>query len=306
MDGLLIIDKPRGLTSADVVRRVKRALHAKIGHLGTLDPFATGVLPICVGQGTKLAPFLSVAGKRYEGTIRLGEATDSGDLTGAVVDRQPLPQEMDLLAVAQRFLGESKQIPPMYSALKRAGTPLYKLARRGEVVEREPRTICIESLSLRAAAPDSLTFEVACSKGTYIRVLAEDIARVLGTAGHLIELRRTGFGNFDIAAAVRLEEITEPNCEIRLIGLCEALQDIATLVLSRQQEIRAGRGERGLLRELALGPDVTLAKLVAADGALLAVVCRDDGADWSYARVFERAASTSTRLALPSSIEAGK
>ena len=200
MNGLLLIDKPAGLTSAEVVRRVKRRVRVKVGHLGTLDPFATGLLPLCLGEATKIAQFLNTADKRYEGVIQLGWATDTGDCTGrqtasaAVSDRAAA----DLDAVARRFTGEILQKPPMYSAIKRDGVPLYRFARQGLEVERTPRPVRIAHLGLESVGSGRLRFVLACSKGTYVRVLAEEIGAALGTAAHLDALRRTSFGSFDI------------------------------------------------------------------------------------------------------------
>ncbi|OFV87008.1 MAG: tRNA pseudouridine(55) synthase TruB, partial [Acidobacteria bacterium RBG_16_68_9] len=204
MNGILILDKPEGLTSAEVVRRVKRRLRVKVGHLGTLDPFASGVLPLCIGDGTKIAQFLNTATKTYEGTIRLGAATDTGDCTGVVARTAPIPAfgSEDLRAVERQFQGPYTQVPPMYSALKQGGVPLYKLARQGVEVERSGRLVHIESLRLCRADEASLDFEVSCSKGTYVRVLAEDVAAALGTAAHVSVLRRTRFGEFTLSHAV--------------------------------------------------------------------------------------------------------
>jgi tRNA pseudouridine55 synthase len=212
MNGLVLIDKPEGLTSAEVVRRVKRRLGGKVGHLGTLDPFATGLLPLCLGEATKIAQFLNTADKRYAGVIQLGAATDTGDRTGQTVDRAPVPDlaHIDLAALAGRFTGERLQTPPMYSALKRDGVPLYRLARRGMTVERTPRPVRIDRLTLDPVGTDRLAFDVACSKGTYVRVLAEDIGAALGTPAHLAALRRTAFGAFRIDRAVPLARYEEP------------------------------------------------------------------------------------------------
>ena len=160
MNGLLIVDKPEGLTSADVVRAAKRVLHTKTGHLGTLDPFASGVLPLCLGEGTKIAQFLNQSDKSYEGLIRLGSETDSGDPTGTTIATAAVPplaaETLDQLA--SRFVGASTQIPPMYSAIKRNGTPLYKLARKGVEVERKPRKVEIEHLELEARDENTIGF----------------------------------------------------------------------------------------------------------------------------------------------------
>lgn len=183
MDGVLLVDKPAGITSAGVVRALKdRVGGRKIGHLGTLDPFATGLLPLCIGEGTKVAQFLAGEDKVYSGCIRLGVETDSLDCTGRVL-RECEPPEVDqamLDRVGARFAGQTWQVPPMYSAIKRGGVPLYRLARQGIEVEREPRPIEVRALTLSPAGPAMVAFRVECSKGTYVRVLAADIGQALG------------------------------------------------------------------------------------------------------------------------------
>ncbi|HYD48363.1 MAG TPA: tRNA pseudouridine(55) synthase TruB [Terriglobales bacterium] len=287
MDGLLIVDKPEGATSADVVRKVKRALHTKTGHLGTLDPFATGVLPVCIGQGTKVAQFLSIADKEYEGIIQLGWSTDTGDRTGREVARLPVPAitVTDLARIGAEFVGERMQTPPMYSAIKREGTPLYRLARQGVTVEREARPVRLDALELQLATADSLSFRVACSKGTYVRVLAEEIATALGTAGHLQSLRRTGFGRFHIDTAITLDQLLADATAPPMIGLRDSLAHLRELVLAPGEEQRARRGEQALLLRLPPGKQDEAAKLISAGGELMAVVVAAKG-KWEYARVF--------------------
>jgi tRNA pseudouridine55 synthase len=286
MDGLLIVDKPEGLTSADVVRLAKRKLQCRTGHLGTLDPFASGVLPLCLGEGTKIAQFLNTADKTYVGRIRLGVATDTGDRTGTVSQTAPVPSltAAILRDTASRFLGELQQVPPMHSALKRQGTPLYKLARQGIVVDREARPIHVEQLTLEEAGPDSLAFSVSCSKGTYVRVLAQDIAATLGTVGHVASLRRTRFGRFSEEAAIAIDDIGKP--EMEPLGLCEALADVSSVCLDPAASEKARQGYAPLLSRLALGERSEKAKLVDPAGSLLAVVVRRADGRWSYARVF--------------------
>lgn len=286
MNGILLIDKPVDLTSAEVVRRVKRRLPraVKVGHLGTLDPFATGLLPLCLGEATKIAQFLNTAGKRYSGVIQLGRATDTGDRTGTTQATAPLP-DLDtagLAALAARFTGELLQRPPMYSALKRDGVPLYRLARRGIEVEREPRAVRIDALELAADGPDRLRFAVACSKGTYIRVLAEDIGQALGTVAHLSELRRTQFGAFDLAEAVPLEE-WDPAQSRGLVSLCAALAHLPALPIDQRTAAAARQGKAAVLARLPERPG-TAALLVDPAGELAAVVVREQGA-WRYGRV---------------------
>ena len=205
MDGIILIDKPDGPTSAEVVRQVKhRVKPARVGHLGTLNPFATGVLPILVGEGTKLAPFLHEGEKYYEGLIALGTETDTLDRTGEVVRTAPVPEIglEQLASIAARFTGTVTQTPPIFSAIKRGGVPLYKLARRGEdVAPPPPRDVQIERLELAAEGPGAIRFSLVCSPGTYIRSLARDIGIALESAAHLAALRRTRTGIFAIENA---------------------------------------------------------------------------------------------------------
>ena len=211
-DGVLLLDKPEGMSSNQALQRVRRLLDArKGGHTGNLDPFATGMLPLCFGEATKTAGFMLDADKRYVATARLGIATDTGDREGKVVETRPLPQlgNEKIDAALRGFLGDTEQVPPMYSALKRDGKPLYELARAGRSVPRPPRRITIHALERLAWNPPKLRFRVHCSKGTYVRTLAEDIAKRLGTCAHLQSLRRERVGAFDPDLMVSLAEVEE-------------------------------------------------------------------------------------------------
>ncbi|HET9694340.1 MAG TPA: tRNA pseudouridine(55) synthase TruB [Steroidobacteraceae bacterium] len=193
VDGIVLLDKPRGLSSTQALQRVRRVLQAaKAGHAGTLDPMATGMLPLCFGQATKACGQLLGQRKAYQATVCLGSATDTGDAEGRIVEQRDVPRWSDatLDRVLASLRGDRRQVPPMYSALKRDGRPLYELARRGETVARESRPVSIDRLQVTAATARSLELEVVCSKGTYVRVLAEEIAAGLGTVGHLGALRR--------------------------------------------------------------------------------------------------------------------
>lgn len=209
--GILLLDKPAGLSSNAALQQVRRMLGAgKAGHVGSLDPLATGMLPICLGEATKIAGDIVSGRKLYQFRIGLGTRTATGDREGAVVESRPVPA-IDgpmLGAVLQRFRGRQTQIPPMYSALKRDGQPLYKLARAGIEVERAPRDIEIFELRLLASEPAMLSLEVLCSKGTYVRTLAEDIAGALGTCGHVTSLRRVHVEPFEAEPMETLESIT--------------------------------------------------------------------------------------------------
>lgn len=208
--GIVVVDKPSGYSSNYVLQQVKRLFDArKAGHTGSLDPLASGVLPICLGEATKLSGYLLDADKEYIVTCQLGITTDSGDADGKVIDQQPVP-EFDaerLKQILQHFIGEQDQVPPMFSALKHQGQPLYKLAREGKEVERKARRIHIYAIELHDCSRDSFTLQVRCSKGTYIRTLVEDISHKLGTGGHVTMLRRTGVAGYTIEDAVSLEQL---------------------------------------------------------------------------------------------------
>jgi tRNA pseudouridine55 synthase len=296
MDGILIVDKPAGCTSADVVRLVKRRLRVKVGHLGTLDPFATGVLPLCVGEGTKIAQFLNVADKVYVGCIRLGVATDSGDRTGRVTREAPVPAftPADLDAIAQQLSGPQMQTPPMYSAIKQSGVPLYKLARAGKEVAREARPIVIHRLLLRRSGDVAIEFEVHCSKGTYVRVLAEDIGSALGTAAHVESLRRTAFGTFTLTEAVSMEDVEAGRVEL-LIGLRAALRHLREIAINAEGARRARSGQEAALRDLPAAEAGEAATLIGPDGDLVAVVVATPQHRWHFERVFGVASSPATR-----------
>ena len=285
MNGLLIIDKPEGLTSAEVVRVVKRHLRCKTGHLGTLDPFASGVLPLCVGEGTKIAQFLNTADKEYIGVIRLGSETDTGDPTGTVTATGAVPDlNAEILAGAvARLTGETLQVPPMFSALKRRGVPLYKLARQGVTVEREARPIRIDALQLTDCGAGRIAFSVACSKGTYIRVLAQQVAAAVGTVGYLESLRRTRFGPFGVERALQLSQLEDG--PVPVIGLREALPHLREIMIDGTTARHTRHGHKPALAGLSPGGHNEAAKLIAPDGHLAAVVVMDRDGRWRFARV---------------------
>jgi tRNA pseudouridine55 synthase len=215
----MVVDKPVGWTSHDVVDAARTWWGTRrVGHLGTLDPLATGTLPLAVRDATKLIPYLEAGPKRYRGILRLGEETDTLDAEGQVVTRHegPLPDEGSLRAALERLCGEIEQIPPMYSSVKRGGVPLYRLARRGEVVEREPRKIRIERLELLAYDPPEVEIDVLCSPGTFVRVLAADLGRELGCGAHVRTLRRTLSGPFGLGEAAEPAVLEEEGRRGRL------------------------------------------------------------------------------------------
>ena len=255
MTGVLLLDKPEGMTSAGVIRALKPRLgRIKVGHLGTLDPFASGLLPLCLGEATKVARYLLVEHKAYEGTIRLGTATDTLDRTGTPIDTAPVPAlaQAALDAVAARFTGRQQQVPPMYSALKRDGVPLYELARRGLEVERAPREVTIESLELVLRAADRIDFRVACSKGTYVRVLAADVGRALETRAHLERLRRTRVGAFRVEDATAVDALLAlaPAAALPVLAVREALAGYPAVAAPPDALERLRRGQQAPLARL--------------------------------------------------------
>ena len=287
LDGVLLVDKPAGITSAGVVREIKRRVDvAKVGHLGTLDPFATGLLPLALGEGSKVVPFLNQEEKAYDGVICLGRATNTLDATGETTETARVPPlDARLLeSIATRFRGEIEQVPPMFSALKRAGVPLYKLARKGVEVDLAPRRVEIVSLSLAPVGPETIALSVRCSKGTYVRALARDIARALETVGHLATLRRTAFGPFDVSRAAPLAALAAASL-LPLLTPREALDPMPELFAAEELVADVRRGEqRGLAALSPPDPSTPAAKLIGPGGDLVAVVIAEQG-EWRLARV---------------------
>lgn len=210
VNGIVLLDKPIGLTSNGALQKVKHLFKArKAGHTGSLDPLATGLLPLCFGASTKVSAFLLEADKHYRVTVKLGEKTTTGDAEGEVIARRDISgvNAAAVLAVLPRFTGDIQQIPPMHSAIKHQGQPLYKLARQGIEIERQPRDVTIYELRLESIENDLAVFEVGCSKGTYIRTLAEDIGEVLGVGAHVAALRRTAAGPFCAQQMITWEQL---------------------------------------------------------------------------------------------------
>lgn len=249
LDGLLLIDKPPGITSFDVVRRMRRALKVKkVGHLGTLDPFATGLLPLALGEATKLAQFLLEEPKTYRAILKLGVETDTQDLTGRVVRESGiLPQPEAIHQAVGKFRGEIDQVPPKFSAVRHLGTRLYKLARRGEAVEAPPRKVVIYRLEVEDITLPRVTILVECSKGTYVRTLAHDLGRALGCGAHLTSLTRLAVGPFRLEEAIILEELEEPEkaalIRQRLIPLADCLPGLPAVHVDRLQARRLAQGQ---------------------------------------------------------------
>jgi len=233
LEGVLLVDKPTDHTSHDVVARLRRKLNMrKIGHAGTLDPMATGLLIMLIGKATRISQYLISLDKEYEGTIELGKTTDSQDADGEVVETRPVPPltEAEVRTAMLAFLGDQYQMPPMYSAIKIDGVPLYKSARKGEEIEREPRFIRVMSFDLTRFALPHLDFRLRSSKGTYVRTIAHDLGQKLGCGAHLTALRRTATDRFNISQALTLDAIeamTIPEIEKRLIPVHAAAPSVA-------------------------------------------------------------------------------
>lgn len=237
-DGVLLLDKPVGYTSNQALQAAKRLLNAcKAGHTGSLDPIATGLLPLCFGEATKLSQFLIDADKRYRAVFRLGVATTTHDAEGEVVATRPVNvRRAEIQAVLRAFIGEIEQVPPMYSAIKLAGRPLYELARAGVEVSRAPRRVTIHAIGMLAFEGDRLELEVACSKGTYIRSLAHDLGERLGCGAHVAELRRLAVGGLSVERAVSLgalEALADPSARAQhLLAPDEVLTAIPEVKLT--------------------------------------------------------------------------
>ena len=293
MDGILIIDKPVDWTSHDVVAKTRRILQMKrVGHTGTLDPFATGVLVILVGKATRLAQFLDKDAKRYEAVVRLGFETDTGDRTGSPKPKVQSPKSVttaEIESVLPNFLGEIEQTPPMYSAKKIDGVKLYELARKGIEIERKAVVITNYELQITNYGESrkmgdfglwTLDFglRILCSAGTYIRVLAEDIGRQLETGAHLAELRRTGAGKFSIENAVTLEELEKINAdeqlETVLIPMNEAISHLAEIKLSAAETVKINNGMK-LQKHLPESKNGNFLRLTEAEN-LLAIGVYDE------------------------------
>ncbi|WP_394335879.1 tRNA pseudouridine(55) synthase TruB [Burkholderia savannae] len=285
LDGVLLLDKPVGLSSNDALMRAKRLyLAKKAGHTGTLDPLASGLLPLCFGEATKFSQDLLDADKTYEATMRLGVRTTTGDAEGDVLDTRDVTcDEAAVVAALARFVGDIVQVPPMYSALKRDGKPLYEYARAGQTVEREGRAVTIRSLECLSCALPDVTFRVTCSKGTYVRTLAEDIGEALGCGAHLTMLRRTGVGSLSLEHAVTLDALdaaTQDERDARLAPVDALLSTFPLVELDAALAKRFLHGQRLKLAELAAQPDAdegARVRVYDGDGRLLGVARAAEG-----------------------------
>jgi len=289
LDGVLVVNKPAGWTSHDVVARARVLLGvAKVGHTGTLDPAATGVLVLCLGKATRIAEYLVNADKEYRAVLRLGVATDTQDATGAVIAEAggALPDRAAIEAVMGRFVGQHRQVPPMYSAVKIQGVPLYKSARAGRTVDRPAREYTVRSLKILSVAPTAgdtktidVTFDVVCSKGTYVRTLCADIGEALGVGGHLAGLERRRAGRFGIEDALTLDDLAalagREAVGTRLHALADVLDGVPVLTLDPRAADGVCHGVAvpaaqviGMEGQWEAGACV---RLQAADGRLLAI-----------------------------------
>ena len=297
--GVVIVDKPAGITSAKVLAKVKQLCGVKkAGHAGTLDPFATGVLVCCLNQATRLARFFLHDRKKYRGTLHLGIETDTQDLTGRVISEKSAGEvsAMDVQRVAGRFTGCIQQLPPVYSALKHKGTPLYRLAREGRPVQKPPRKVTISQLTILEVDIPLVSFEVTCSAGTYIRTLCTDIGRELGCGGHLKTLLRLESSGFSIAEAVSLTELAEMaaagSIDSKMIPLADALRGIPAVTVDRKTADRIRHGQPVNQSELEDCPclePLAVFKVLAESGRLLAVMSNPgNGKRLDYSCVFNR------------------
>ena len=294
--GLLLVDKPEGPSSAHVVHRAKVSLGAKkVGHLGTLDPFASGLLLLGINEGTKISDIFLRAAKSYRGVVTLGVATDSQDSTGVVVKTRPVPSlgDRELRVLEQRFSGELQQTPPMFSALKRDGVRLYKLARQGKEVPRLPRTIQIDSIQLRQIDCTEVGIDVTCSRGTYVRTLAADLGEALGCGAHLKSLRRIACGHLRIERAVSLDELERftTRAESAMISLSNALSHLRGITWDHRWLARLRMGQQECLSQIGKPLEKQeLVRLLDARGDLVALIGWNEdipSGGWRLLRVFK-------------------
>ncbi|WP_300667236.1 tRNA pseudouridine(55) synthase TruB [Desulfoluna sp.] len=299
-DGIILIDKPAGISSASVVYRIKKRFSfAKVGHAGTLDPFATGLMVITVGKATRLSRFFLDADKRYTGRLVLGTLTDTLDPEGEVLKTETPEVMADLAStlalpeihkVFHAFTGDFMQVPPVYSALKHKGVPLYKLARKGQPVEKPPRPVTLYKNTLTSYAFPHLDFEVSCSKGTYIRSLARDMAEALGTVGHLISLRRIESLGFHVDEALTLAEVEAESMDFEhlpLIPMSDAVSHLPAFVVDEVARAAVMNGNQLPWRPCGEDSGADFCRVLDGEGHLIAVVeSAKCGAHHKYCCVF--------------------
>jgi tRNA pseudouridine55 synthase len=284
IDGVLNINKPAGWTSHDVVQKVRGILREKrVGHTGTLDPLATGVLVLCVGRATRIARYLEATDKEYRGTMRLGVVTDTLDADGTVLERRDYtpPREEEIRRAMERFTGDILQRPPIYSAVKVSGVPSYRLARRGQAKPLEPRQVTVFSLELTGYDDPLIHFKVSCSKGTYVRTICSDLGEELGTGGHLLNLERTRVGAFTVERAFTLDGLSalaaEAGRDKALTPIDAALGDMPALTVGERESLRLMHGNA--VPVLSLPGEMTGIPLRVRDetGRLLAIGSVQEG-----------------------------
>ena len=294
-DGILVLDKPAGISSMDVVRRIKRASGMRrVGHGGTLDPMATGVIPICLGRATRMMEYMFDSSKEYLGEVRLGISTDSYDAEGEIISRSDPSgvEREDIEDVLNRFLGQIEQVPPMFSALKRKGKRLYELARQGIEVEREPRSMTVHSIRLEDWNPPVATVHIECSRGFYMRSLAHDIGVQLGCGANLKSLTRLRTGRFRIADAVSIEtaqrSFEEGSWPELLVGLDSVLGDLRAIIVGEREQTNIQNGRPVPLSEYDIAPrSDEQFRAYSLDGEFIAIM-RFDASDrcWRPNKVF--------------------
>jgi tRNA pseudouridine55 synthase len=296
-NGVVVIDKPADRSSAKVVAQVKNLFRAKkAGHAGTLDPYATGVLVCCLNRATRIARFLLHGAKKYEAVLQLGTATDTQDATGKITSVRPFEavSEESIRSVFKQFEGPIEQKPPVFSALKHKGVPLYKLARSGNPVQKPARPVFIDTLAIKEIARPEIRFEVSCSAGTYIRTLCADIGQRLGCGGHLKGLKRTYSSGFAISEALTIERLAEQLTGTRtptaLISTGDALRGLPAHIADEALDQKVRRGARLTYREIQPGPETgapARLKLLNQSNELIAVIEADpSNACWRYCCVF--------------------
>lgn len=282
--GILNIDKPGGMTSHDVVNRVRRVAGLRrVGHAGTLDPLATGVLLLCLGRAARLVEYLVGQPKTYETAVRLGQRTNTYDAEGVVLEERPCTFTSDDLNHAlSHFRGTIQQTPPLYSAIKKDGQPLYKLARQGIEVEVEPRQVTIDELEVTAVTLPILTLRITCSSGTYIRSLAHDLGEMLGCGGHVAELRRTAVGTFSTDTAVPLDHLTADNLHTYLLPAETAVAHLPRINVNAQAAERLFQGQ---LVPISGEPEAELVRVYGPEMDFIGLVTADEG-NWQAHKMF--------------------
>ncbi|MEM9773879.1 MAG: tRNA pseudouridine(55) synthase TruB [Chloroflexota bacterium] len=286
MEGILNIDKPHAMTSHDVVGRVRRVAGLRrVGHTGTLDPMATGVLVVCLGRATRLVEYVVGRPKTYLGVVRLGQTTDSYDADGEILTEAAVPELSTAILepLLDQFRGDIMQIPPMVSAIKKDGKKLYELAREGKTVERPPRPVTIYELDCLSIDGPDIALRIRCSAGTYIRSIAHDLGQLLGCGGHLISLRREQVGKFDLDSAVSLDELSSENVDSYLQPMDLAVDHLPKVVVSAEDERDLLNGK--LVSRQADSPDTELVRVYNPTGRFVGLVSSHQ-AYWKAKKMF--------------------